>query len=340
MEITKLSQSPGVLTHPYPFDPTYGLDLEGLLRVPGPDNAPADFSEFWQRKHRRAMDTAVEARLGAKVGGSVDGTGGGFDVFEVSYTSVGGVRIGGWLVVPTDGVVDRGFVIGHGYGGREAPDAELPAPRAAAIFPVLRGLPTKSLLSGVPSESLAHVLQGIESHDDYIIGGCVADLWCAATALTELVPAAARRLDYLGESFGGGTGMLALAWDERFTAAQVTVPTFGNHPLRVTLDCVGSGEAVRARYESDPRVLDVLAYFDAATAARYVNVPVQAAVALLDPSVPPPGQFAIVNALGGEGAGVDLVDMQVLTAGHYTEYAEFGEEEAELWKATQRFFGE
>src|SRR5262249_38598365 len=156
---------------------------------------------------------------------------------------VGGVRIGGWLAVPADGVGDRGFVIGHHYGGRDVPDAELPAPRAAAIFPVLRGLPTMSLMPDVPSESLEHVLLGIESRDDYVLGACVADLWCAATALTELVPTTARRLDYVGMSFGGGVGALALAGDERFTAAQLQIPTFGNHPLRVTLDCVGSAAA-------------------------------------------------------------------------------------------------
>ncbi|GAA2050971.1 acetylxylan esterase [Catenulispora yoronensis] len=330
MQISRLSQSPGIEQHEFPFDPSYGLDLEGLRQVPAPDNAPADFAEYWQRAHDRARAVSVEPRLGAKVGPTVNGV----DVYEVSYTSVGGVHIGGWLAAPADGVVDRGFVIGHGYGGREEADTLLPAPRAAAIFPVLRGLPTKSLLPGVPSDSQGHVLQGIESVDDYLIGACVADVWCAATALTELVPAAARRLDYSGISFGGGVGALALPWDDRFSSAQLIVPTFGNHPLRVTLDCVGSGAAVRERYEKDPQVLDVLAYFDAATAARHLSIPVQAVPALFDPSVPPPGQFAIVNALAGE------VDVQLATAGHFMEYPEFAEELGNLALATRRFFAE
>ncbi|MFL6109845.1 MAG: acetylxylan esterase [Catenulispora sp.] len=330
MAITKLSASPGIEWHPFPFDPAYGLDLEGLLEVRAPDNAPSDFAEFWHGRHERAMATPVEPVLGSELGATAEG----HTVFEVSFTSLGGVRIGGWLVVPADGEVERGFVIGHGYGGRQEPDAELPAPRAAAVYPVLRGLPAKSLLPGVPSDAAAHVLQGIESRDDYIIGGCVADLWCAATALTELVPAAARRLDYLGESFGGGTGALALPWDERFTAAQLTVPTFGNHPLRVTLECLGSGAAVRERSSKDPEILDVLAYFDAATAARHVRIPVQVVPALFDPSVPPPGQFAVANSLAGP------VDVQVLTAGHFGDYAENVEEALKLRAATRRFFAE
>jgi cephalosporin-C deacetylase len=231
-------------------------------------------------------------------------------------------------------VIERGFVVGHGYGGRDAPDPELPAPRAAGISFVARGLPTKSLLTGVPQEAGGHVLQGIESRADYIIGGCVADLWCAATALTELFPAAARRLDYTGVSFGGGIGALALPWDERFTAAQLVVPTFGNHPLRVRLECVGSGAAVRERYLADPRVLDVLAYFDAATAARHLRIPVQAVPALFDPSVPPPGQFAVVNSLAGP------VDVRVLTAGHCDAYLEYEQEQQALAYARNAFFAE
>jgi cephalosporin-C deacetylase len=328
MKISQLSASPGVPAHPFPFDPAYGMDLGALLRVAAPDNAPADFAAFWARRYRQARDTAVEPRLGRRVGG----TAGGPIFYEVGFTSLGGVRLGGWLGVPADGRVERGFVIGHGYSGREAPDPVLPAPHAAAIFPVARGLPVKGLIPGVPADPAGHVLHGIESASDYIIGGCVADLWCAATALTELVPAAARRLDYCGISFGGGTGALALPWDERFTSAELTVPTFGNHPLRATLECVGSGASVRRRWLTDPAVLDVLAYFDAATAAGHLRIPVQAVPALFDPAVPPPGQFAIVNSLAGP------VEVLVATAGHFAQFPEYQEEAENLARARQAFF--
>lgn len=330
MKIKRLSQSAGVAHHPFPFDPAYGLDLDGLLKVGAPDNAPEDFAEFWQGMYRRALSTPVEPRLGDKAGTTADG----LDVFEVSFTSLGGVRIGGWVVAPAEGSVERGFVVGHGYAGREEPEPGLPAPRAAGIYFVARGLPTKTVMPGVPSDAFGHVLQGIESRDEYIIGGCVADIWCAATALTELFPEAARRLDYTGVSFGGGIGALALPWDERFAAAHLAVPTFGNHPLRVTLDCVGSGAAVRARYLEVPRVLDVLAYFDAATAARHVRIPVQVAPALFDPSVPPPGQFAVANALAGP------VSMEVLAAGHCMEYPEYEQEMLALEAVMRDFFAE
>jgi len=330
MKISLISQSAGITVHPFPFDPTYGMDLDALLQVSAPGERPSDFAEFWTERYREARDTAVAPKLGRKTGT----TRGGTAFYEVEFSSVGGVRLGGWLALPEDGRIERGFVIGHGYGGRDAPDSLLPAPRAAAIFPASRGLPAKGLIPGIPSEAAGHVLHGIESRSGYVIGGCVADLWCAATALTDLVPATARRLDYSGTSFGGGIGALALPWDERFGAAQLIVPTFGNHPLRVTLECTGSGAAVRERFMSDPAVLDVLAYFDAATAARFLRIPVHAVPALFDPAVPPPGQFAIVNSLAGP------VDALVTTAGHFPDFPGYMREMASLVRATREFFAD
>lgn len=251
-------------------------------------------------------------------------------IADVTYTSADGVRIGGWLTVPADGRVTQGCVATHGYGGREAPDPWQSPPETATIWPCLRGLGTRSLLPGVPSKSAGHVLHGIGARESYLIGGCVADVWCAATALQRLVPEAAGRLTYLGTSFGGGIGALALPWDDRFHAAGLTVPTFGNHPLRVTLPCTGSGESVRTRLAEEPSVLDVLAYFDAATAARHLKIPVHVGAALFDPSVPPPGQFAVHNALAGPR------ELVVLRAGHFDHPGERAEAAA-LEEAQRRF---
>lgn len=173
-----------------------------------------------------------------------------------------------------------------------------PPPAEVAIQFCARGF-HRSAHHDLPDEANRHVLHGITNRATYILRGCVADLWCAASALIELYPAAAHRLHYYGGSFGGGLGALALPWDDRFQKAFLDVPTFGNHPLRVTSPCCGSGEAVRQYYRHHPGVLNVLAYFDAATAARFIKLPVFVAAALADPAVPPPGQFAVYNSLAG-----------------------------------------
>ncbi|MET4925623.1 acetylxylan esterase [Streptomyces sp. PSRA5] len=321
--------------HGYPFDPAYGRTLDELLDIPAP--APPDgFDAYWQDRFAAAAGVATAPAVGPQ-----EDERDGCRIFGVSYTSVGGLRIGGWLVLPAEGPVEHGFVIGHGYGGRQEPGADvpLPLPRGAAILPCVRGMGSRSRRPGIPGEADAHVLYGIESRETYVIGDCVADLWCAASALLELVPelrteaggGAGARLGYVGESFGGGLGALALPWDERFGCGQLTVPTFGNHPLRVTLPSVGSGEAVRGYREEHPEVMDVLAYFDAATAASRIRVPTMVAPALFDPAVPPPGQFAVYNALP------EARELHVLRAGHFEYEGESADAEG-LAEARRKFF--
>ncbi|WNI22681.1 acetylxylan esterase [Streptomyces sp. ITFR-16] len=318
--------------HDFPFDPAYGRTLDDLRAVDAPP-APDGFAAFWRGRYEAARAVAAEPEIGP-----LEDERDGVRIHGVTYTSVGGVRLGGWLVLPAAGEpVGHGFVVGHGYGGRQepGPDLPLPLPSAAAILPCVRGMGARGLVAGIPDEADRHVLHGIASRETYVIGDCAADLWCAASALQELFPglAGAGRLGYLGESFGGGLGALALPWDERFGAAQLTVPTFGNHPLRLTLPCAGSGESVRRYHRGHPEAVDVLRYFDAATAAGFLERPTLVAAALFDPSVPPPGQFAVYNALAGER------ELLVLEAGHF-EHAGLGQDVAALGAARRRFFGE
>jgi cephalosporin-C deacetylase len=141
------------------------------------------------------------------------------------------------------------------------------------------------------------VLHGITSRETYLHLGCTADLWAASRCLAELYPAFVKRIDYAGSSFGGGIGALATPWDHRIRRVALDVPSFGNHPLRLTLPCIGSGEAVRSYHRRRGDVLPVLSYFDAATAACYLQKPTLISAARFDPAVPPPGQVCVYNAL-------------------------------------------
>lgn len=311
--------------HGYPFDPTYGYTLNDLLAVTAPES-PTDFASFWQALYRRARQVQVAPTLWEIASSPAQNR-----VFRVEFGSLDNFRVGGWLVRPRDEPVERGVVIGHGYGGREGPDFDQPFQRAAVLFPCARGL-SLSARPELPANPDGHVLSGIERPETYIHGGCAADLvWCAASALMELLPATTGRLDYMGISFGGGIGALALPWDERFQRAHFNVPSFGHHPLRLTLPCVGSGAAVRGHQRQTGQTLATLRYFDAAVAARYLKIPVHIAAARFDPAVPPPGQFAIHNALAGPR------DLFVLAAGHF-EHGGWVAESARLRDALAYFF--
>ncbi len=287
---------------------------------------PLDLQPFWGRRLDRALAVGTRPRIL-----SSDDSPDGVRRLRVEYASTDGVRIGAWITLPTDGVVDRGVVRLHGYGGIAQADVVHPAlARTAVIWPCLRGLAELSRSARFPDAADAHVLVGIESRDEYIHGGCVDDVWCAISALGELVPGAAARTDLIGGSFGGGIGIMATAWDSRIASAVVEVPSFGNHPVRVTIPCEGSGEAVRRRWLVDPSVLDVLAYFDSANCARFVDVPVLVAAALIDPVVPPAGQWSVYDALRAYG------EVFTLTAGHIA-YQEEAAERVDFEAATLRF---
>jgi cephalosporin-C deacetylase len=323
MVVTEKLQEARTLWHLHPFDPTYGYDAAGLLAVPAPVE-PDDFESFWMRTYDETR--AVPLKL-ERV--QIESSQHDFDAYEVNFDSLDSVRIGGWLTVPRKEPIKFGMVMGHGYGGRAEPHFER---GAIAIAPCARGF-NRSARRDIPGEAYRHVLHGIKSRETYSHRGCAADLWSAASALMELYPDLAGRLHYAGVSFGGGIGALALPWDDRFEKAFLQVPSFGNHPLRVTLPCVGSGEPVRSYYRRHPEVLDVLAYFDAATAATRIKIPVLCAPAVFDPVVPPPGQFAVCNALGGPR------EFYIHTSGHFPSPNEAVEIE-EIGKRLYRWWRE
>ena len=291
---------PATLPHTHPFDPTYGYDLAALRRVTAP-LGPTDFDAFW----RGTWDEAQRTPLNLAAGGdrvwfeSHAWRRVWFDAPRWAPRPDGSAaaathRVGGWLALPLDRPARWGAVVGHGYGGRMTPDR--PWRDAAVLFPCMPGF-HRSRADDVPNNAAEHVVLGIGHRDTYLIRDCVAATWAAAAALLALAPEVAPRLHYHGQSFGGGVGALALPWDHRYQSATLVIPTFGHHPIRLTCPCTGSGESVRRHHAAHPEVPETLAYYDAATAATRINIPTLAAPARFDPAVPPPGQYAVANAL-------------------------------------------
>jgi cephalosporin-C deacetylase len=305
------------------FDATHGFGMADMLAIVAPSEPPG-FADFWTDLFASAQHVPprpVTRQIASD---------GGVDIHDVEFSSLGDVRLGGWLAVPSDGRIDRAMVVSHGYDGRAAPDLRLIPERTAAVFPCARGLPARGHVAGIPAVAAEHVLHGIAAKETYVHAGCAADIWCAAAALLALLPTAPQRLDYVGGSFGGGIGALALPWDSRFDSAILTVPSFGHHDLRLTMRCTASGEAVRQHVARHPGARDVLRYFDAATAATRLTIPTLVAPALWDPAVPPPGQFAVYNALAGPKK------LYVMSAGH-ADYPGMEAEDAGFVAAAKRF---
>ena len=293
---------PQGLKHGYGFDPSYGYDLARLLAVE-PPQAPADFAEYWQARHARVAEHDPRPRV------HLSGMHGRWRVFDFHYHGTDGVELGGWMLLPRYQTATHIWVMGHGYGGREAPDWSWPLHDAALFFPCARGF-GRSRVAGVPQEVNRHVLHGIEDRDRYVVGLCMDDLWLAIHAAHQVLPKLGW-IGYAGISFGGGLGALVAPWEPLIQGVHLNVPSFGHWPLRLALPTTGSGVAIQAYVSQHGHAPETLAYYDAASAARLARAPLLAALARFDPVVAPPGQFAIFNAWAGSKA------LKVLSAGHF-----------------------
>jgi cephalosporin-C deacetylase len=312
--------------HPYEFDPTYGFSLEGLCALRPPEE-PVGFAAFWRARYERALGVDTAPRLSAGRGGHP-----GWIVHDITYASTDDFRIGGWLLLPEGGKIGRGLVVGHGYGGREQPDFGLPLEETAVLFPCFRGL-SRSRQGPISEDPAWHVLHDIDKLDRYILGGCVEDLWTAVSALIALYPELDGKIGYTGTSFGGGIGALAIPFDPRIDRGHLVVPTFSNIPLWLTLPTVGSGNSVQNYARVHPEVRETLKFFDAATAASRIGIPMLVAVARFDPAVAPPCQFSVANAL----PVTKQHEIVVLDAGHF-DYDGMQPQQALLAEKVRRLF--
>lgn len=268
--------------------------LSALLTPLAPPAEPDDFDDFWRATFEEFGTGPVPWELLGELAPTST-----HRVSEIRFHSSADEPAAAYVMVPhTLGTAARGLVVGHGYGGRTAPDLDRVPGDTTAIFPVAPGthLGTPSRFPTLPDE---HVLAGIAHRDTYSHRFSAADIWRAATVLLEMAPEVAGALDFSGGSFGGGIGAMALPWDARFRRAVLDVPSFGDHDVRLSRRCTGSGEAVRQHLQRHPEDRPVLDYFDAAIAARRLRIPVHVSAAVLDPAVDPRGQFAVYHALTG-----------------------------------------
>lgn len=309
--------------HEFPFDPGYGYDLASLLRIVPPPE-PEGFAATWRARYAAALKVDPAPQLGCTRSNHH-----GLMVRDLAYCSTDDFPIGGWLLLPPR-PPRMALICGHGYGGIDAPSFPLPHDDAVYLIPCFRGL-CRSARAPISTEPWWHVLHDLDKPDRYILRGCVEDLWTGVSALLCLFPWLAGRVGYMGISFGGGIGALALPWERRIARAHLNVPTFGHHPLRQTLPTIGSGASVQRFVTNHPQTAETLRGYDAAIAAGHIHQPMHLALALRDPVVPPPGQFAIHNAIPGEK------QLAILPAGHLP-YANQDDREQRLLAELTEFF--
>lgn len=289
------------IEHAFPCDPVCAVTLEDLQQVRPPEE-PAGFREFWQKTYRLVMDAPLDYKVESELWSPVPEE----KIFRVRAVNWDGAEIVMWITRPAD---SRGGILsGQGYGHPLTPDddyynyllkqaseddaeARLATLRLTRCLPMIRGLGA-SQCNDVPWQTQYHAMHGISSKESYVLRGAVADEWMAVRVLLDMFPDCAANMNYVGGSMGGGMGALILSCDDRFHAAVLHVPAFGEFHRFMTR------EDVRKKYFAEhPEVYEVLRFFNASHAAKHIRIPVCCTPALSDPTVAPCGQFAIVNAV-------------------------------------------
>lgn len=296
------------------------------------DPTPAsDHSVFWN--HWYAAVTAEMPAIRRRVAEDPSDPGATHE-----FDSAGGVRIGGRLVLPPDGMpVRAGLVAVHGMhpGPLEGEDARWRrvAANGVMVFAIrLRGFPGSQRETGdlrTPDEvGAGWIGRGLdaETHNEWIVPHAVADAFHACRVLRnwmlgrrgEGVDAEPEPTDHplvslFGESLGGGIAVMAAAQlAGRLPRAHfidrlaLDLPSLGDWPWRFCHRPCGVGlDIEKVLTHFSPRrgeLASRIRLCDAVVHASKVRRPTLAKLASRDETVPAPAAAAVFNAIDADPA--------------------------------------
>lgn len=281
-----------------------------------PLTRPPDFADFWRATLAGLdrQDPLVATRRSATDDSSADDDSGadgvgrshgpqdaGTVLEQLHFSSLGGARLGAYLLSRRDGVRRPLLVHTHGYGDR----CEVRWEWARAGFHVLgvdiRGFGRSRTALPAPSP-YGWILSGIETPETSVLRGAVCDLVRATEVGLLLLGEAAGGVVLHGTSMAGGLAVMAEAQRPAAVHLSVAVPSFGWTEGRLRLVTAGSGLEVSHFLSGlDPvragEVLSVLRYFDPMNHAGLVRAPAVVGVGRVDVVVPAPTVYAVVNHL-------------------------------------------
>ena len=188
------------IEHSYPFDPTNGMTQEELLAV-APGKEPEGFREFWEENFALVANAPLKYNVETEVWSPVPEE----KIYRVRVTNYDGVEFVTWITRPANS--QGALVIGQGYGNIATASASKHS--LTVTYTAVRGL-GPSQCKDIPWQPSAHVLYGIDSKENYILRGVIADQWMTLRVLLDMFPDCVGNINYSGGSMGGGMGVAPL----------------------------------------------------------------------------------------------------------------------------------
>ena len=260
-----------------------------------PLTRPPDFEAFWEKT--RAELGRIPPAVSRELLGSDDAALG----FErLSFDSLGGARVSGYVIRWKDDVPRPLVVHSHGYGGGLDPVWHWARTGVNVLGVEARGYGRSR--DALPSLSpWGYVLTGIESSEKHVLRGAVCDYMRAVEVGRDILYPFISRMVLNGTSFAGGLAVMAESVMQVADFLVVAVPSFGWAEGRRLLVEDGSGQEINRYLEAYPEreedVMVILSYFDSMNFAEEVRCPTLVGLGLEDNVVPAPTVYAIVNHL-------------------------------------------
>jgi cephalosporin-C deacetylase len=243
------------------------------------------------------------ARVAPAVGLEPAGGRDGIRLQRLSFASLGGVAIRGYLLRWADREPRPLVVHGHGYGSKVTTRWSWARAGLNVVGVDVRGWGRSR--AALPSPSpWGWVLSGRESPERSVLRGAVCDYLRAVQVGRRLLGETTTRTVLEGTSLAGGLALMAEALAGVADLLAVAVPSFGWAEGRRLLASSGSAAEINRYLERRPEhsaedLMVVLRYFDPVNFAGQVVCPTLIGVGLVDQVVPAATVLAIADRLGG-----------------------------------------
>jgi cephalosporin-C deacetylase len=281
---------------------TFGYDTGHLDHDYQP---PEDFDSFW----RATLDSLASVPTASTALFDSTRSNSEVEVFRISYASLHGVRVHGWLTLPV---------------GREGPHAGLvfyPGYSSGRIEPALdysrRGYATVSIQvrgyevdrESYPEDNRRYMTIGCERPETYIYRQIICHCLRAVQILADHPDVDASRLAAIGGSQGGGLSLLVAGLDPRIKAVVACVPFLTDFERSMAMTGAPYRDLVR-HIEQHPgsrvAVMKTVRYFDTVSLASRIEVPVIVSAGLFDRTCPAPSIYRMFLELGSSDKRIEI----------------------------------
>lgn len=276
------------------IDPQYiqlGFAVDPEKAIVPPDSVP-NLQSFWDQSKQ---DLAVQPP-NFQATRAADQPYPAITVYSIVMTSIGNVRVRGWLGVPNAGGKHPGILFLPGFGSSQGTDALDQTGDFVSVAIDVRGQ-GKSIDDFNPGLTLVEY-SGIGSPNTWIERGTTLDCVRALDFLLSRPEVDTTRIAVTGPSQGGGLTYRVAAIDPRVTICAPIVPAYGdylNFPFyNFETDPTFAANAPGVSLQDAIKVQE---FFDNKNLAAFVSCPVYMQVGGEDLNCPPQSGFAIYNNL-------------------------------------------